>query len=118
MYVGSNQNGVHPWKLILMAITIVIYQNLDNIDGKQARRTGNSIKYLGASSPLGMLFDHGTDAIASFLIAIQILDIMQFESGAIKVMAISTIVMPVYFSAMWSQYSTGNFRLGLINPVD
>jgi ethanolaminephosphotransferase len=28
---------------------------LDEMDGKQARRTGNS-------SPLGMLFDHGVDA--------------------------------------------------------
>jgi hypothetical protein len=26
--------------------------------------------------------------------------------------------MLVYFSAMWSQYSTGYFRLGRINPVD
>ena len=27
-------------------------------------------------------------------------------------------VMLVYFSAMWSQYSTGYFRLGRVNPVD
>lgn len=47
-----------------MGITIIIYQNLDNLDGKQARKTKSS-------SPLGMLFDHGTDAVASFLIAIQ-----------------------------------------------
>lgn len=26
--------------------------------------------------------------------------------------------MLVYFSAMWSQYSTGHFRLGRVNPVD
>ena len=30
-------------------------QTLDNLDGKQARRTGSS-------SPLGLLFDHGCDA--------------------------------------------------------
>jgi len=35
---------------------------LDNIDGKQARRTGTS-------SPLGMMFDHGCDALTTFLIA-------------------------------------------------
>jgi len=34
---------------------VFTYQNLDNVDGKQARRTGNS-------TPLGMLFDHGCDA--------------------------------------------------------
>jgi ethanolaminephosphotransferase len=30
--------------------------NLDNCDGKQARKTGNS-------TPLGMLFDHGCDSL-------------------------------------------------------
>lgn len=30
--------------------------NFDNIDGNQARKTGNS-------SPLGILFDHGCDAL-------------------------------------------------------
>ena len=35
---------------------------LDNMDGKQARRTGSS-------SPLGMLFDHGCDALTTFLFA-------------------------------------------------
>ena len=34
------------------AIGLFIYQVLDAIDGKQARRTGSS-------SPLGQLFDHG-----------------------------------------------------------
>jgi phosphatidylglycerophosphate synthase len=32
------------------------YQTLDNLDGRQARRTGSS-------SPLGLLFDHGVDAL-------------------------------------------------------
>lgn len=33
-------------------VGLFIYQSLDAIDGKQARRTG-------ASSPLGEVFDHG-----------------------------------------------------------
>lgn len=32
------------------------------MDGKHARRTGNS-------SPLGLLFDHGCDAVTTFLFA-------------------------------------------------
>lgn len=47
----------------------VIYQTLDAIDGKQARR-------LGKSSPLGQLFDHGCDAIlTSFWLFIFLLSI-------------------------------------------
>jgi ethanolaminephosphotransferase len=33
-----------------------LYSTLDNVDGKQARRTNSS-------SPLGELFDHGCDAL-------------------------------------------------------
>jgi ethanolaminephosphotransferase len=45
-----------PLSLWLLAtISIHVYDTLDNLDGKQARRTGNS-------SPLGQLFDHGLDS--------------------------------------------------------
>lgn len=48
-----------PWYYSLFAgISLFVYQTLDAIDGKQARRTGTS-------SPLGQLFDHGCDAIAT-----------------------------------------------------
>lgn len=33
---------------------------LDNLDGRQARRTGSS-------SPLGLMFDHGCDALTTFI---------------------------------------------------
>lgn len=40
-----------------------IYQTLDGIDGKQARRTGTN-------NPLGELFDHGCDAVSTFIVAL------------------------------------------------
>ncbi len=46
------------WVYYLMAVSIFIYQTLDAIDGKQARRTKQS-------SPLGQLFDHGNDALVT-----------------------------------------------------
>lgn len=51
----------------MSAVGLFIYQSLDAIDGKQARRTNSS-------SALGELFDHGCDAVstgASLLIAQQ-----------------------------------------------
>lgn len=65
-----------------------------------------------------MLFDHGADAVISFLLGIQVLEVMQVESVTIKVFSISCMVMVVYFCALWSQYSIGFFRLGIVNPVD
>ena len=44
---------VPAWPYVLCGICLFSYSVLDNMDGKQARRTGSS-------SPLGLLFDHGT----------------------------------------------------------
>lgn len=53
---GSFGSPAPSWALLLYGITVFIYQNLDNVDGKQARRLGNS-------TPLGMIMDHGCDAL-------------------------------------------------------
>jgi len=40
IFMLPDEGDVIPsWKFVLMAVSIIIYQNLDNIDGKQARRT-------------------------------------------------------------------------------
>jgi ethanolaminephosphotransferase len=41
----------------MQGVFLFFYRVLDECDGKQARR-------IGASSPLGCLFDHGVDAIS------------------------------------------------------
>lgn len=46
------------WAFVLSALGLFIYQSLDAIDGKQARRTNSS-------SALGELFDHGCDAVST-----------------------------------------------------
>ena len=45
------------------ALGLFIYQTLDAIDGKQARRTKTS-------SPLGELFDHGCDSLSTVFVSI------------------------------------------------
>ena len=44
-----------------MLLVLFIYQSLDAIDGKQARRTGTN-------NPLGEFFDHGCDAVSNLLL--------------------------------------------------
>jgi hypothetical protein len=64
-----------------MALSILIYQNLDNLDGKQARKTRNlNFIYIETGSPLGMLFDHGVDSLASFMITLQMLEILRMRN--------------------------------------
>ena len=50
-----------PGVAAFCAASLFVYQTLDAIDGKQARRTGTS-------SPLGQLFDHGCDALNTVFI--------------------------------------------------
>merc|ERR1719209_1254563 len=59
IFCGLNGVDAAPsWVYFNLAISLFIYQTLDAIDGKQARRTGTG-------SPLGELFDHGMDCIAN-----------------------------------------------------
>lgn len=50
------------WVYICCAAGLFIYQTLDGMDGIQARR-------IGLSTPLGEFFDHGLDAILTFIYA-------------------------------------------------
>lgn len=101
-----------------MAVTIFIYQNLDNIDGKQARKTSILFLIQGTGSPLGMLFDHGVDSLCSFMLAIQFLEIIKIKDFDVIIPALFVFIMLPFFSALWNQYSTGFFKLGRVNPVD
>ncbi len=92
--------------MLIFSACIFIYQTLDNIDGKQARKTGNS-------SPLGMLFDHGCDAFGLIFIILSVTKIVcvDDESMVLYVGFIGAL-FGFYFS-VWCQYhSKGIMILG------
>lgn len=64
-----------------------------------------------------MLFDHGCDAVATFVIGINFLCLFKFGSWWMSPIIISIGISSVYF-AMWSNYYTGTFKLGRVNGVD
>lgn len=40
IFMLPDQNDIiSNWKLIMMGLSILLYQHLDNLDGKQARKT-------------------------------------------------------------------------------
>jgi len=81
--------------------TMLFYQTMDAVDGKQARRTGSS-------SPLGQLFDHGLDCVSNLL-----------QHAAVASIACSSSMPWILFSmeammigfllAAWQEYHTGVF---------
>jgi ethanolaminephosphotransferase len=61
-YGFGNVGSLPCWALISCAFLYLAYYILDQLDGKHARKTNQS-------SPLGLLMDHGCDAITTFLLA-------------------------------------------------
>ena len=59
---GNRMDGyIDSWVCVMIGVAYFIYTTLDNSDGKQARRTGSG-------SPMGMLFDHGLDAMTAIVV--------------------------------------------------
>ncbi|XP_065358010.1 ethanolaminephosphotransferase 1 [Calliphora vicina] len=73
-FEAANQtvNPVPGWVWSVAALNILLYYNLDGMDGKQARRTGTS-------GPLGELFDHGLDSYSAVLIPIYMFSLFGTE---------------------------------------
>lgn len=84
-----------------------MYQTMDNVDGKQARRTGTS-------SGLGELFDHGIDSLNCTLASLLETAAMGLGTSPAGVFTALCPVIPMFFST-WETYHTHTLYLGYIN---
>lgn len=95
------------WVYYSYAFGVWAYSTMDNIDGKQARRTGTS-------SGLGELFDHGIDSLNCTLASL--LEASAMGLGATQVGAFTALIptLPMFFST-WETYHTHTLYLGYFN---
>lgn len=95
------------WLYFSFALGLWMYSTMDNIDGKQARRTGTS-------SGLGELFDHGIDSLNCTLASL--LETAAMGLGPSKVGVFTAMVpcLPMFFST-WETYHTHTLYLGYFN---
>ncbi|KAG4100991.1 Choline/ethanolaminephosphotransferase [Neocallimastix lanati (nom. inval.)] len=108
---GSNWEEVPRWVYVCWGINLFIYQSLDAIDGKQARRTGSS-------GPLGELFDHGCDAINTTLAFLCILSALGIGNTFTCVLTVLAALTNFYVSS-WETYHTHTLFLSYISgPVE
>jgi ethanolaminephosphotransferase len=82
---------------------------LDNMDGKHARNTGNS-------SPLGMLFDHGCDAITTFCISLALGSVVGLSSPFWYALLWLMVSLP-FFLVTWESYYTGELNFPILHGV-
>eukprot|EP01087_Luapelamoeba_hula_P019011 TRINITY_DN6235_c0_g1_i1.p1 TRINITY_DN6235_c0_g1~~TRINITY_DN6235_c0_g1_i1.p1 ORF type:complete len:386 (-),score=29.71 TRINITY_DN6235_c0_g1_i1:11-1168(-) len=111
VYYCPNLNGQAPnWFYLYAAFTVYLYQLLDNLDGRQARRTNSS-------SPLGELFDHGCDSLFVTFAGSFVMNCLQFSPWQFWVGFFVTAIP--FFAAHWEEYHTGSLILGVIgNPTE
>ena len=90
------QGPSQSWVYFSYAFGVWAYSTLDNIDGKQARRTGTS-------SGLGELFDHGIDSLNCTLASL--LEVSAMGLGPTKLGALTALMptLPMFFST-WETY--------------
>ncbi|KAK8365789.1 hypothetical protein V6Z11_A02G077400 [Gossypium hirsutum] len=93
------------WVHLAHGLLLFLYQTFDAVDGKQARRTNSS-------SPLGELFDHGCDALASTF------ETMDFGSTAMcggDSFWFWVILSIPFYGATWEHYFTNALILPIVN---
>lgn len=106
-YVPDMVGPAPSWVYYSFAFGLWMYSTMDNVDGKQARRTGTS-------SPLGELFDHGIDSLNCTLASM--LEVAAMGYGHSKTGAFTALipVLPMFFST-WETYHTHTLYLGYFN---
>ncbi|XP_016957513.1 cholinephosphotransferase 1 isoform X2 [Drosophila biarmipes] len=107
-------NGVEApprWTCVLCALGLFIYQSLDSIDGKQARRTNTS-------SPLGELFDHGCDSISTVFVALSACISCQLGHYPNWLFFQCFCAIALFYCAHWQTYVSGTMRFGRIDVTE
>jgi len=109
VYVPTLQEEAPRWVYLLLWIGLASYRVLDNLDGRQARRTGSS-------SPLGHLFDHGCDTLNVFLSGLNCTAALKLGSKSFYSLGLVWLVaMGQFFGATLEEFFNGALNLGYIN---
>ena len=104
------ENEPSSYVCIFDGLMLLFYQTLDNLDGKQARRTGSS-------SSLGQFFDHGCDAITGCLELMKVAMVLDFGITG-KTFYFIALMGIGFLLTSWEEFITGKFYLGYINGPD
>jgi len=99
------------WCWLFNAVCLFVYQTLDAIDGKQARKTGNS-------SPLGELFDHGCDSISMVMVTMNLFVMYQTGSEPGMMVLASLINNGGFYLAHWATYTTGKLQFSSFDVTE
>eukprot|EP01083_Nonionella_stella_P147964 467659_1 len=104
------ETSVETWLCYMLGVSLFVYQTMDAIDGKQARRTKQS-------SPLGQLFDHGIDALICTFFFVNTLAILQMGTNWIFI-SILMAGYTAFFMVNWRARHCGIMHFGIIGVTE
>ncbi|XP_066275721.1 cholinephosphotransferase 1-like isoform X2 [Branchiostoma lanceolatum] len=110
-YAPTAKEEAPVWVYMSCAVGWFLYQCLDGMDGKQARRTGSS-------TPLGELFDHGSDAISTVLISVATACAMKLGQTPDLLFFMIFLTSFVFYCTHWETYVSGTMECKFIDVVE
>ncbi|XP_018432296.1 PREDICTED: choline/ethanolaminephosphotransferase 1 [Nanorana parkeri] len=110
-YCPTATEQAPTWTYISCAVGLFIYQSLDAIDGKQARRTNSS-------TPLGELFDHGCDSLSTVFVVLGTCIAVQLGTHPDWMFFCCFAGMFMFYCAHWQTYVSGMLRFGIIDVTE
>ncbi|CAH0385408.1 unnamed protein product [Bemisia tabaci] len=105
------KSDVPRWACFVCALGLFIYQSLDAIDGKQARRTSSS-------NPLGELFDHGCDSISTVFVAVSACISVKMGNSPGWMFFQCFCACTLFYCAHWQTYVSGTMRFGRVDVTE
>eukprot|EP01134_Creolimax_fragrantissima_P002479 CFRG2479T1 len=111
LFYCPGMDGEAPrWVYVLMAVCIFMYQTMDALDGKQAKRTNTG-------SVMGELLDHGCDSVSTILTLLGIVTSLQLgtEDTAFRLIYGT---MAAFYLAHWQAYVTGGLEFGMLDVTE
>ncbi|EDQ88883.1 uncharacterized protein MONBRDRAFT_32708 [Monosiga brevicollis MX1] len=106
----DRQLQVPSWAYVLTALGLFFYQTMDNLDGKQARRTGNA-------SPLGELFDHGCDAVSTVVVVVGVTVMLQTHDSYAGFILV-VVAAAIYYATHWECYVKGRLKFHEVDVTE
>ncbi|XP_060087089.1 choline/ethanolaminephosphotransferase 1 isoform X2 [Heteronotia binoei] len=110
-YCPTATEQAPAWAYIACACGLFIYQSLDAIDGKQARRTNTS-------SPLGELFDHGCDSLSTVFVVLGTCIAVQLGTNPDWMFFCCFAGTFMFYCAHWQTYVSGTLRFGIFDVTE
>ena len=96
---------------IIIGLFQLLYQIMDNLDGKQARRTGNS-------TPFGMLMDHGCDIFTNIFTAYNLSKLLLLGNDNYFSFSVFFGLILGFYSMTLEEYKLGEMHFPKINGAD